>query len=154
MAVSALSAGKRLGERSGWTLSNLAMQKLLYIAHMFHLGKYDAKPLVSGQFEAWDYGPVHPALYHAVKQFGADPVQNIFHSVPPIGEGTETSLLDAAVDQLSDSTSRLVAIAHWKNGAWAKNYIPGKKGVPIPDEDIRQEYIDRQNGPQQSATKR
>lgn len=152
MAVSALSAGKRLGEHSGWTLSNLAMQKLLYIAHMFHLGKYNARPLVSGQFEAWDYGPVHPILYHAVKQFGADPVQNIFRSVPSIGEGTETSLLNSAVDQLSDSTSRLVAITHWEDGAWASLYIPGKRGTPISNEAILKEYRDRMSAPQRSAS--
>ena len=68
MAVSALSAGKRLGKHSGWTLSNLAMQKLLYIAHMYHLGMYDATPLVTGHFEAWDYGPVHPTFISCNKE--------------------------------------------------------------------------------------
>ena len=154
MAISILSAAKRLGEKSKWTLSNLAMQKLAYIAHMFHLGMHGGSPLVYGNFEAWEYGPVHPTLYHEVKAFGSDPVQDIFLSVPPMTEGTETVLLDSAVAQLSDSTSRLVAITHWKDGAWAKNYIPGMKGVPIPNEDIRQEYIDRQNVPQQSANQR
>ena len=148
MAVSALSAGKRLGEHSGWTLSNLAMQKLLYIAHMYHLGKHDAAPLVSGQFEAWEYGPVHPTLYHAVKRFGADPVENIFKSVRAMREGTETRLLDAAVDQLSDSTSRLVAITHWDKGAWAANYVPGERGIPITNEDILKEYTERLSAPQ------
>jgi len=39
MTVSASAAAKRMCERSGWTLSNLELQKLLYIAHMFHLGE-------------------------------------------------------------------------------------------------------------------
>ena len=154
MAVSALAAGKRLGKHSGWTLSNLAMQKLLYIAHMYHLGMYDESPLVTGYFEAWDYGPVHPTLYHAVKRFGADPVEDVFGSIPDIVEGSETQLLDAVVDQLSDSTSRLVAITHWDNGAWAKYYVSGRRGVPIPNEAILQEYRDRVSAPQRSAAQR
>ena len=56
MAISVLEAAKHIGARSHWSLSNLKMQKLLYIAHMFHLGIYN-KPLVCEFFEAWDYGP-------------------------------------------------------------------------------------------------
>mgnify|MGYP006283548483 CR=1 FL=1 len=77
MTVSVLSAAKRLAARSGWTLSNLELQKILYLAHMVHLGRTDGAPLVHGLFEAWDYGPVHPDLYHRVKIFGSSPVKNI-----------------------------------------------------------------------------
>jgi uncharacterized phage-associated protein len=51
MAVSVASAAKRLCEKTGWTLSNLELQKILYIAHMFHLGE-TGQPLVPGHFEA------------------------------------------------------------------------------------------------------
>ena len=147
MTIDALAAGKRLGEHSNWKLSNLAMQKLLYIAHMYHLGLYD-EPLVFGAFEAWDYGPVHPSLYHEVKMFGAAPVHDVFDSVPGVEEGTESQLLDAAGDQLSKSTARLVAITHWKKGAWALYYRPGIKGISIPNEAIIEEYLLRVSEPQ------
>ncbi|MDE2991960.1 MAG: DUF4065 domain-containing protein [Chloroflexota bacterium] len=148
MTVDALAAGKRMGEHSNWQLSNLAMQKLLYIAHMYHLGLH-GDPLVFGVFEAWEYGPVHPSLYHEVKTFGADPVQDIFGSVPSIEEGTESDLLDAAVDQLSKSTARLVAITHWEKGAWAKCYRSGVRGISIPNDAILKEYQARMSEPQQ-----
>ena len=61
MAASILAVAKRLCERSGWSLTNLALQKLCYIAHMIHLSMHDGKPMVSGHFEAWDFGPVHRA---------------------------------------------------------------------------------------------
>lgn len=143
MTVSVLAAAKRLGERSGWTLSNLKLQKLLYLAHMFHLGTA-RKPLVSGHFEAWDYGPVHPELYHKAKIFGSAPVENIFHSVPDMEDGSERRLLDQTLDQLASATpAKLVAVTHWADGAWARHYQPGGRGIVIPDRDIRREYEDR-----------
>lgn len=143
MTVSVFAAAKRLGEKSGWSLSNLEMQKLLYLAHMFHLGHHE-EPLVSGLFEAWDYGPVHPSLYHRAKVFGSSPVENVFHSAPDLDDGTEAELLDDAVEQLSHNRpGRLVAITHWDQGAWAKNYVPGERGIVIPNEDILEEYKER-----------
>ena len=141
MTISALQAAKKMGERSGWSLSNLEMQKLLYLSHMIHLGTND-KPLVSGHFEAWDLGPVHPVLYHKAKVFGARPVSNIFHSVPDPEDGTEEfATLDSTMNGLSRlSGTQLVSITHWDCGAWAQNYIPGGRGIVIPNSDIKNEY--------------
>ena len=79
MTISVFAAAKHLGKQTGWSIWNLDMQKILYIAHRYHLFKYD-EPLVDGLFEAWNYGPVHPELYHYAKAFGANPVKNIFRS--------------------------------------------------------------------------
>ena len=140
MTISALQAAKKMGERSGWSLSNLEMQKLLYLSHMIHLGTKD-KPLVGGHFEAWDLGPVHPVLYHKAKVFGARPVHNIFRSVPDPQDGTECATLNGTMGELSRLTGpQLVSITHWEDGAWARNYVPGERGIVIPDSDIKDEY--------------
>lgn len=130
-----------MGECSGWSLSNLEMQKLLYLSHMIHLGT-NGKQLVSGHFEAWDLGPVHPVLYHKAKVFGARPVLNIFRSVPGPQDGTEEcATLDSTMDEMSSlSGPQLVSITHWDHGAWARNYIPGERGIIIPDSHIEDEY--------------
>ena len=141
MTVHVLSAAKHMGQKSSWSLSNLAMQKLLYLAHMYHLGEHDS-PLAPPSFEAWEYGPVHPTLYHAAKVFGSDPVKNIFRSYPDVEEGTEQYALDECVN-MGLPTSRLVAITHWEDGAWYQHYIPGQRGIIIPDDDIRVEYQER-----------
>ena len=143
MTTSVLTVAKRFGKQSGWTLTPLTMQKLCYIAHMAHMGTNNGEPLVTGYFEAWDLGPVHPQLYHSIKRFGADPVQDIFQAVPSIVEGETSKLLDEVVEHLSDNSTRLVAITHWDKGAWAKHYIPGEKGNKIPNGDILQEWKDR-----------
>ena len=77
---SVYSVAKTFAELSGWTLSNLELNKLCYLAHMIKLGKTDGKEgLVKDAFEAWDYGPVSPALYHRAKSFGSSAVRNVFH---------------------------------------------------------------------------
>ena len=140
MPISVLQAAKYMGKLSSWSLSNLEMQKLLYIAHMLHLGDHN-HPLVRGNFEAWDLGPVHPVLYHRAKVFGARPVENIFRSVSNLKDGTERDMLDEAIKELEDLTGPdLVAITHWEKGAWAKNYKPGVHNIIIPNADILAEY--------------
>ena len=141
MTVQALSAAKRLSERSQWTLSNLKLQKILYIAHMFYLGRTNGEPLVRGAFEAWDYGPVHPNVYHKVKIFGSDPVENIFHDVADMAKGPEKEILDEALESLDGfGPGQLVHVTHREGGAWEKNYIPGVRNCIISNKDILAEY--------------
>ena len=139
----ALSVAKRLLELSDWSLTNLKLQKLLYIAHMIWLGR-TGQPLIREAFEAWDYGPVCPVVYHRAKCFGARPVGNVFPDVPDLRDEEVEKLLREIVEVLGcESPGKLVAIAHWERGAWARNYIPGARGVRIPNEHIREEYRER-----------
>jgi len=141
--VSPLAAAKRMCAHSDWTLSNLEVQKILYIAHMFQLGEV-GEPLISSHFEAWEYGPVEPNIYHRVKIFGGSPIKNIFHSVGDVPPGAQRDRLDSMVNALAKSApGRLVAITHWEKGAWARNYRPGVRSILIPDEDITAEYNER-----------
>ncbi len=141
MTISALSAAHRLAGRSDWTLSNLELQKILYLAHMFYLGRTGGAPLVAGHFEAWDYGPVHPDLYHHVKMFGADPVKNVFSSKHAIADGPERDILDEAYDNLGKAgPGRLVAATHRAGGAWDRAYVPGLRHCIIENAEILREY--------------
>jgi uncharacterized phage-associated protein len=145
MTVHVLSAAKRLAMDSGWSLSNLKLQKILYLAHMFHLGR-TGEPLVDGSFEAWEYGPVHPDLYHRLKVFGADSVQNIFYGIGDLVEGPEKAILDEAYRDLGKAgPGRLVSATHRPNGAWARNYVPGMRHRVIPNADILKEYQELDN---------
>jgi len=141
MTVSALSAARHLAEYSGWSLSNLKLQKILYIAHMRHLGR-TGEPLLTGNFEAWDYGPVHRDLYQAVRVFGADPVQDVFHGAARLPEdSTEREIIESSYDRLKNvSAGGLVNATHKKHGAWYSNYKPGVRGIVIPNSDVLREY--------------
>lgn len=78
MAISVISAAETACEHSGWTLTNLSLQKLLYLAHMKFLGQQDGEPLLKEAFEAWKYGPVVSRLYQKIKKFGNSPISDVF----------------------------------------------------------------------------
>lgn len=145
MTISVFDAAKRLCEKSGWSLTNLELQKLIYLAHMFHLGQH-GEPLIKEHFEAWDYGPVQPDLYHHIKVYGSSKVKSMFHLGNGIEDGgTEATILDKVCTQLSSKPARwLVAVTHWQDGAWAKHYSSKSFGKIIHNEDVLQEYIDRE----------
>ncbi|MEP0453255.1 MAG: hypothetical protein ABJD57_10295, partial [Roseibium sp.] len=84
---------------------------------------------------------VHPDLYHKVKIFGSDPVENVFHSVPDMQSGAERDIIDEAYSKLGHlSAGRLVSATHHQGGAWDLNYQPGVRHCIIPNEDILNEY--------------
>ena len=51
----------------------MKMQKLVYLAHGWHLAIHD-RPLISENFEAWPYGPVEEDLYHIFKPYRDAPI--------------------------------------------------------------------------------
>lgn len=147
MAVSVLSVARTLGRLSGWSLSNLELQKMAYMAEMVHLGRTNGRPLITEEFEAWANGPVVPLLYHTVKSFGSGPVRDVFRT-PGVSVDDQAYLaVEGAYEMLRDKNpGQMVAITHWRNGAWARRYRPGAKGVIIPKSLILEEYRARTGG--------
>jgi len=140
MPVSVFSAARHLCEQSGWTVSNLKLQKIIFLAHMVHLGEKQ-RPLITEGFQAWDYGPVSHPLYQRVKAFGSSPIRNVFHGDPTISDSDALEVLNDVYRQVGGwSAGRLVDETHRPNGAWERTYIPGAMGIPIPDDVILAEY--------------
>lgn len=138
--ISSFSAARFICERGGWDVTNLQLQKILYLAHMVRLGAA-GEPLVDGYFEAWDYGPVEPRVYKCVRSFGSKPIADIFPAEEPIPETVVNETLAPICDSLiSKRPSELVAITHWEGGAWAKLYQPGVRGIVIDNQSILDEY--------------
>lgn len=135
-------AAKTIGEISAWQLSNLQMQKILYVAQMFYMGQNNGQLLINAFFEAWDYGPVLPVLYHEFKYFGNRPVAE--HSLEEYECATDPNqrgFLQETVSTLGRfGASALIAVTHKENGAWRKHYKQGVRGIVIPNEDILEEY--------------
>jgi uncharacterized phage-associated protein len=140
MAASIMQVAKTLGRLSNWSLSNLEMQKIAFIAEMLHLGREDT-PLINEDWQAWSYGPVQPDLYHRAKIFGADPVRDIF--VEPIlaPHGSRSRAVHDAFNLMQNLTpGQMINITHQPGGAWATNYRQGSKNKIIPKPAIRAEY--------------
>lgn len=140
MPASVMQVARTLGQAANWSLSNLEMQKIIYIAEMLHLGRTGA-PLLKDEWQAWDYGPVQPDLYHKAKVYGTAPVRDIFLSPPlPPGNSEHKAIVDAYKLMKNLTPGRMVSVTHRPTGAWARNYKAGRKGVRIPKAEIRAEY--------------
>jgi uncharacterized phage-associated protein len=141
-------------DRVGRPITNLALQKLLYFVHSLFLIEHK-RPLISGYFEAWRLGPVHPAVYSAFKQWGDKPIQmkackrNVLtgeKSEIPLPSAQEVLTLIAHVMRSYGKLTpgRLVDLAHAKGAPWDTIVAQGSTGVAvglrIPDELIIQRF--------------
>jgi uncharacterized phage-associated protein len=145
MAIDSLVAAKKVCEARGWAVSNLEINKILYLTHMMVLGRSDGtSSLVREYFQAWDYGPVLPSVYHRTKAFGNGYVQDVFRAFPSISGTPEADVIEEAVSALSAvRPGQLIANTHWSEGAWAKFYRAGARGIVIPNDAILEEYRKR-----------
>lgn len=145
MPIRVDSAARFLCERSGWALSNLELQKLLYLAQVQHAEDFEGMPLMAAGFQAWDYGPVIPALYHQLRMYGADAVGDVFYSARPLRNGSNSeATLDTVWAQFGGvAPGELIELTHWDHGAWADKYEPGVRGIAIGQVDIVREAKNR-----------
>lgn len=131
-------------------LTQMQVQKLVYLAHGWHLGAFDA-PLIDEPIEAWKFGPVIRPLYSALSRYGSSPIDEL------IRWGEDTILLDSdddgvAREELGDSdiavidmvwesygtfpAFKLSALTHEPGTPWSQTYQEGYKRV-IPNEVIK-----------------
>jgi uncharacterized phage-associated protein len=68
-----------LAQSEGRTLTNMQVQKLVFLAHGFHMAypQFNGEPLVSESAMAWTWGPVFPPLYNKLKRFGNQSIQEL-----------------------------------------------------------------------------
>ena len=55
-------------------ITNLKLNKLVYYSYVESLRKL-GRPLFDDAIEAWQYGPVEPAVYQAFSSYGRNPIQ-------------------------------------------------------------------------------
>lgn len=138
----------------GRSITNLALQKLLYFAHGLHLVEA-RNPLVTGFFEAWRFGPVHPTAYHSFKGEGAnalrvrattqDPFTRVSRPIPKCVDSAAVNRVRRIVNTYGAMTpGRLVEVSHAKNGPWAHIvHEAGTKtilGLRIPDHVVVERF--------------
>lgn len=128
-----------LAEERRITLTPMQVLKLVYIAHGWMLALY-RRPLISDRVEAWQYGPVIPALYNAVRDFRGAPVRGPLRGRQEELGARESNLLEQVMDRYGElSGPALSRLTHADGTPWDAMY-DGSFGVPIPDDLIEDHY--------------
>lgn len=131
---------KEICRNSNWTLTNLELQKILYIAQVFSYGRRNI-PVFDSVIEAWDYGPVVPVIYHQFKYAGNYPISPFLFPVEDNICKQDKQFI-ATISHMTQHLKgwELVAITHRDGGAWKQTYRPGVKHLVITPEAIQAEY--------------
>ena len=111
----------RRANGEGQPLTHLQIQKLVYFSHARLLFLH-GQPLIDKGFEAWEYGPVVPDLYHALKRYGPDEVlEEIPIGDPPAYSSRETDIFDWCFNRYGHlSGPQLTRITHASGSPWSR----------------------------------
>jgi len=84
MAVSALDiAGVFLEMSKEIGLTNLKLNKLVYLAHGYYWGNFETPLITNGELpEAWKHGPVYRSVYNTFGSFKSDVIPSAYAALP------------------------------------------------------------------------
>jgi uncharacterized phage-associated protein len=130
-----------LAEGQGRSLTNMQVQKLVFLAHGYMLGLFN-EPLYSNDTHAWQWGPVIPRLYKAMQKYGSGFVKGRIPADDEIPESDENAraVIKAVWDGYGNrSGAELSAITHKSGSPWEQAWRTAKFSV-IPQESIADYY--------------
>ena len=135
-------------ERLGLSVTPMQLQKLLYFVNGWHMEVNDGEPIALEPFQAWDYGPVSPLVYHAFKRHGARPIDERSvdgRSGEPVRadlDEQQTALIDEVMQIYGRlSGAQMVHLTHKPGTPWAETFAGGAgKNERIRDELILKEF--------------
>lgn len=136
----------KLARKADESLTPMQILKLVYIAHGWMLGLYH-RPLIRDTVQAWQYGPVIPNLYNAMRQYRSSPVEEVRF---PEGEELDKKESDV-VSQVFEiygklSGPALSRLTHAKDTPWDLVYEQGSFGIVISNDLIEDHYASLANG--------
>jgi len=151
----------------GRSLSQMQLQKLVYIAHGWCLA-YSEQPLTGDRPEAWAFGPVYRRLSDALARYGADGVtreisvgemqfdQSIGDPDLPAKADLNSFEMDTIVMVYEDygalDASRLSSLTQRPGTPWARVFADGAgKFRDIPHSLIRSQFVELARESGQSA---
>jgi uncharacterized phage-associated protein len=139
----------RRGRTENIGVDPLKIQKLVYLAHGWHLA-FLGMPLIREHIEAWKYGPVVPVLYRAFRRFGfssIDTEMKVPDDSPPLDERTCALLGEVWKTYRHKSGVELSMLTHETGYAWDLTRHMNEDGWSSPVIDnslIRDEFRKRQ----------
>lgn len=146
----------------GFGVTNMALNKILYFSHGWSLADRNA-PLVSLTFEAWDYGPVLPLLYHQFKRFGDAAITGRATRID-VATGKNVVVEEPLTSDVQDHLKLMIEfyapksgptlshLSHDPLGPWAAvRRGSNQPSLGIPDELIKAYFLAKQRSGKTSA---
>jgi uncharacterized phage-associated protein len=135
-----------LAEKSGAKLTNMQVQKLVFLAQGYSLALLN-RPLFYHNIHAWQFGPVVPKLYKKLQQYGNGYVSDKISTELIVESGAldteDKKVIDAVYGAYGSWTgSKLSALTHLDNTPWDITFR--KKPFSIIPQDLIQEYYSEQ----------
>lgn len=150
-------ANQFIDRTRGKGLTQMQLQKLVYIAHAWNLAIFN-EALVDAQLEAWDRGPVYPDLRRQVAHAGIDPIcelirENDHDAVSFLIERDrgqviscdlsedEKKLIDWVYKHYGELTgNHLSNLTHQQGTPWYQVYHSEGRNAKIEDDQIKSYY--------------
>lgn len=118
-------------------ISNLRLQKLLYFVQAKCLVD-KGEPCFEDDLEAWDYGPVVPAVYYKYSKFHSKPIVEIELCTDIVNDIMD--IINCVLDFFRNITTfELVQITH-SQSPWIEARQKGSKSI-ISKDSIRNYFI-------------
>jgi uncharacterized phage-associated protein len=129
-----------LSKRDGRVVTNMQLQKLVYIAHGYSLALME-EPLINNDVHAFQYGPVYPKLYKKLSLYGSGDVRESVKSEDKIDPSSqEFDLIEAVWDMYGKmSGAKLSTLTHMDDTPWHKIWHT-KQFAIIPNDLIKTHY--------------
>jgi len=143
-------------ETQGRRLTDMALLKILYFAHGWHLAQ-TGSPLIRNEFEAWKHGPVVRVVYECFRDHGEDPINSRATRFEPqtgrreiVGysfSDFESALIKDIFDAYGSlGALRLSDLTHEPGSPWDMiwNAPDGRVtlGMRIPNAAIREHFVE------------
>ena len=135
----------RVSREKGKSISNMKLQKLLYLAQGIHLALKSDTPLFSDPVEAWKYGPVIPSVYHKFKIYfsGDIPADHPFTGGTVPLDAEQKKLIGRVVELYGDlSAISLSNFTHLPESPWSAVYNADTFSAEIPPPAIATYFRD------------
>jgi len=132
-----------LAKREGKALTNMQVQKLVYISQGFSLALL-GRSLFKDDAHAWQWGPVIPKLYKALQKYGNKEVTELIENVsdPVPDNSDECALIKEVWGAYGEfSGAKLSALTHQEGTPWSLTWEQNRFGV-IPLDVITEHYKD------------
>jgi len=130
----------RLAQSKGRKLTNMQVQKLVFLAQGYALALLD-RCIYEKHIHAWQWGPVIPSLYKSLQPYGSGQVDREISTADSVGpESEEHGIVSGVWDAYGKYTGgQLSEITHRTGSPWARTWERKPFSI-IPVDEIKSYY--------------